>query len=184
MLAPHIIRVGAMGQVGRFVPVEPIVYPRRSRVVLRTVRGLEVGEVLATSAGNGRAGQEHGQILRAMTPEDEMLQERLERYRADAYEACERLLAENGHSAALLDVELLFDGQNLLFYFLGEVEPEVAALTASLAEAYESTAQLRRFSETLLEGCGPDCGTEAAGGGACDSCSGCAVASACGPRTR
>ena len=35
-------------------------------------------------------------------------------------------------------------------------------LTAELAEAYEAKAQFRKFTETLTQGCGPDCGTERA----------------------
>ena len=42
----HLVRVGAMGQVGRFAAVDAVRYPRHSRVVVRTRRGLEVGEVL------------------------------------------------------------------------------------------------------------------------------------------
>ena len=63
----------------------------------------------------------------------------------------------------------------------GEVSPEIEACTAELAEAYETKVQFRKFTETLIEGCGPGCGTEAAKGqGGCESCSGCAVVSACG----
>ena len=35
-----------MGQVGRFTAVDAVRYPRRSRVIVRTRRGLELGEVL------------------------------------------------------------------------------------------------------------------------------------------
>jgi hypothetical protein len=86
-------------------------------------------------------------------------------------------------SAVLVDVEHLFDGQGLFFYFLGEVPPEIESFTAHLAEAYETKVQFRRFTETLIEGCGPGCGTEEAKGqGGCDSCTSCAVASACGTK--
>jgi hypothetical protein len=55
------------------------------------------------------------------------------------------------------------------------------ALTDELAELYEAQAQMRKFADTLSGGCGPDCGTEVAGG--CKSCStGCAIASACGTK--
>ena len=42
----HLVRVGAMGQVGRFAAVDAVRYPRRSRVIVRTRRGLEIGDVL------------------------------------------------------------------------------------------------------------------------------------------
>ena len=36
-----------MGQVGRFAAVDAVRYPRHSRVIVRTRRGLEIGEVLS-----------------------------------------------------------------------------------------------------------------------------------------
>ena len=49
-----------------------------------------------------------------------------------------------------------------------------------LAELYEAEVQIRRFAETLTNGCGPGCGTDEATGGGCGSCStGCAVAGTC-----
>jgi PSP1 C-terminal conserved region len=180
----HLIRVGAMGQVGRFVAVDSVRYPRRSRVVVRTKRGLELGDVLSPpdDRDDNRSFAD-GDLLRGVTVQDELLQARLERNRQEAYAACSQMLAENQLSAVLVDVEHLFDGQGLFFYFLGEVTPELEAYTDRLADVYEAKVQFRKFTETLIEGCGPGCGTEEAkGNGGCESCSSCAVASACGTR--
>jgi cell fate regulator YaaT (PSP1 superfamily) len=188
----HLIRVGAMGQVGRFAAVDAVCYPRHSRVIVRTRRGLEIGDVLAPPDDRSDAGDEvhddgsafaDGDLLRGMTIEDELLSARLESNRQEAYEACARLLADHRVRAVLVDVEHLFDGQGLFFYFLGDVPPEVESFTGRLAETYEANVQFRKFTETLIEGCGPGCGTEEAKGqGGCDSCTSCAVASACGTR--
>ena len=180
----HLVRVGAMGQVGRFAAVDAVRYPRHSRVIVRTRRGLEIGSVLAEpdDRDDGRAFAD-GEILRGMTVEDDLLEARLEKHRHEAYEACVSLLAEQQLSAALVDVEHLFDGQGLFFYFLGDVPPVVEAYTGRLAEAYETKVQFRKFTDTLIEGCGPGCGTEEAKGqGGCESCTSCAVASACGTK--
>jgi hypothetical protein len=163
----HLIRVGALGQVGRFNAVDAVRYPRHSRVVVRTKRGLEIGDVLAPpDDGDDDRAFADGEILRGMTVQDDLLHARLEKNRHDAYQACASLLADTGHSAVLVDVEHLFDGQGPFFYFLGDVTPE-----------------LRKFTETLIEGCGPGCGTdEVKGRGGCESCTSCAVASACGTK--
>jgi hypothetical protein len=80
-----------------------------------------------------------------------------------------------------MDVEHLFDGHTLVFYFLGEISAELAEMTSELAELYEAHVQVRRFAEAVTEGCGPGCGTETAAG--CKTCaSGCAVASVCASR--
>lgn len=173
-----------MGQVGRFAAVDAVRYPRHCRVIVRTRRGLELGDVLAEPDGedDSRASAD-GEILRGMTVQDELLQARLEKNRREAYNACAELLADSGISAVLLDVEHLFDGQGLFFYFLGEVPAAIEQYTERLAETYETKVQFRKFTETLIEGCGPGCGTEEVKGrGGCDACTSCAVASACGTR--
>lgn len=175
-----------MGQVGRFAAVDAVRYPRNSRVIVRTRRGLEIGNVLAEpDDGEDSRAYADGELLRGMTVEDELLEARLEQHRHEAYLACAELLAEHKLPAVLVDVEHLFDGQGLFFYFLGEVPPAVELFTSRLAEAYETKVQFRKFTETLMEGCGPGCGTEEAKGqGGCESCTSCAVASACGTKQR
>jgi cell fate regulator YaaT (PSP1 superfamily) len=180
----HFVRVGLFGQVGRFRSADAVRYPRGARVVVRTVRGVELGDVLgvhdADNSENPGIATPDGAILRRMTVEDQLLEARLERNRHEAFDACSKRLTELGVAAPLVDVEHLFDGRGLYFYFLGQPPAEVDALTAELAEVYDANVQFRRFAETLTAGCGPDCGTENATGGGCGSCStGCAVAAAC-----
>src|SRR3954469_10362980 len=101
----HLIRVGAMGQVGRFTAVDAVRYPRHSRVIVRTRRGLEVGEVLAAPSDEDPSlAKTDGALLRGMTIEDDLLVARLEKHRHAAYEACVALLAEHGIPAVLVDV--------------------------------------------------------------------------------
>jgi cell fate regulator YaaT (PSP1 superfamily) len=173
-----------MGQVGRFAAVDAVRYPRHSRVVLRTRRGLEIGQVLSPPDERDDAQQfGDGDILRGMTVQDELLHARLEKNRQEAYQACSTLLADSDQRALLVDVEHLFDGQGLFFYFLGDVNAAVESFTERLAETYETKVQFRKFTETLIEGCGPGCGTEEVKGrGGCETCSSCAVSGACGTR--
>ena len=178
----HLVRVGALGDVGRFTAVDAVRFPRHSRVVVRTPRGLELGEVLAPPDGSPETGSADGSIVRGVTAEDQLLAARLTSNRDRAYEACARRLAELSVPAVLMDVEHLFDGRTLIFYFLGETTSEIEALTAELAELYETHVQFRRFSQAVDEGCGPGCGTDAAAG--CKTCAtGCSIAEHCSTRT-
>jgi hypothetical protein len=179
----HLVRVGVLGNVGRFTSLDGVVYPRPSRVIVRTDRGLESGEVLARGEDIHRSKAD-GVILRGMTAEDELLEQRLKKHQQQAVEACTRRLAELGLGVTLMDAELLFDGRSLFFYFLGDSDLKYAeSVLAELAEVYETKAQIRHFTETLLAGCGPGCGTSEATGGGCSSCAtGCAVAAACSTR--
>lgn len=178
----HLIRVGKFGHVGRFRSVDATLYPRGSRVVCRTRRGLEVGVVLAAAEDAG-AAVDDGVLARGVTPQDDLLIARQDKNRQEAFEACSQLLAQRGLPVVLIDVEHLFDGKSLYFYFLGEVNGELEELTDELAETYEAKVQFRRFTETVNAGCGPDCGTEAAGGCGESGCSTCAVSGACGSKS-
>jgi cell fate regulator YaaT (PSP1 superfamily) len=139
-----------------------------------------VGEVLAPLEAASR-DELHGTLLRRMTIEDDLLLARLDRHRSEAFVACSSRIKERGIPAVLVDVEHLFDGQSLFFYFLGGESPEIADLTSELADAYEAKVQFRKFTDTLSQGCGPGCGTEEAENGCgTGACSTCAILSACG----
>jgi len=181
MLGQHFVRIGLLGSVGRFAAADRQRYARGARVVCRTPRGLEVGEVL--SPADPAADQPcDGALLRRVTVEDDLLIARLEKNRDQAFRACAARLTQLDSPAVLLDVEHLFDGQSLYFYFLGQTSPELDALTAELADVYEAKAQLQKFADTLTAGCGPHCGTEEGGGCSTGGCSTCAVA--CGTRSK
>ncbi len=168
--------------MGRFTSVDAVSYPRDAKVIVRTSRGLEAGEILGPAEDTTLRGATDGSILRGMTDADDLLKSRLEKNRQQAIDACTARLSERKINATLLDIEHLFDGRSLFFYFLGEVTPEIESITAELAEVYDAAAQFRKFSETLAEGCGPGCGTdEAPGHGGCTLCAtACAVSGACG----
>lgn len=177
------VRVGILGQVGRFRAVDRQQYERGAHVVCRTRRGLETGVVLSPASETIAFSVEEvdtpdGALVRRQTETDRLLIARLEKNRHEAYQACVDLLAEHKLQASLMDVEHLFDGRSLYFYFFGQVSAEVDALTQQLAEAYDTEVEFRAFSDAVKTGCGPDCGTEE-GGGCGTDCQSCAVASAC-----
>ena len=170
----HYVRVGRLGQIGRFVSAQGESFARGRRVVCRTSRGLEVGEVLGAQTRETTSIAD-GRLLRAVTPQDDLLLKRLERDRDNAFTACVERLEQRGVEATLIDVEHLLDGRSLYFYFLGELTPEIENLTTELGELYARQVEFHRFSDALTRGCGPACGTtEASGCGS--SCSGCSLA--------
>ncbi len=175
----HLVRIGAFGHVGRFVSVDSYTFDRRARVICRSRRGLEVGEVLAHTRRVAPRGESDGSLLRRMTPEDELLWARLQKNRHEAFTACQRLLKQHQVSAALMDVEPMFDGKTLYFYFLGDLPAALQATIDEMAHAYESKAKIGAFAAAVEHGCGPDCGTEEAEGCGSGNCSTCSLASAC-----
>jgi len=178
--APHLIQVGLMGVVGLFLSPSRQRFPRGSQVVCRTARGLEVGSVICDLESTEETDLPvSGQLLRPVTPEDQLILERLDRYRDRAFEACVTLIRRQGWKATLVDVEHLFDGESVYFYFLGEVPEQTDLLTEQLGGEYDRKVRFKKFAETLANGCGPDCGTKT-GGCSSSGCGSCSIAGKCG----
>lgn len=166
-----------MGVIGSFDAADFRLYQRDQRVICRTHRGLEVGTVVCEIDQPATDGE----VLRVTGPEDELILNRLERFRDAAFDACNKLLSQRGLPGTLVDVEHLFDGESVFFYFLGNVDPQVEALTAELAATYDRKVKFKKFAEALAQGCGPDCGTKDNG---CSSsgCGSCALSGGCGSK--
>lgn len=188
MGAAHLVKVGLMGVVGRFESVDFNLYPRDTRVICRTQRGRESGTVICPiEDDDDRIINAHsplqGEILRRVGKDDDLILERLERHRDKAFQACQAIIRDRKLPGILVDVEHLFDGESVYFYFLGEVDSRLEAITEELAETYERRVRFKKFAETLAQGCGPDCGTGDSGcaTGGCGSCS---LAGGCGTKSK
>ena len=114
----------------------PLTIPAAAGWCWRTERGLEVGEVLVPPPGDHPGSPESdGSILRGLTVEDELLLARLAKNREAAFVACQSRIDQLDLPVTLMDVEHLFDGQTLVFYFLGSQPPELSRSPHELAEA-------------------------------------------------
>lgn len=184
----YFVRTGVNGDVGVFRNQSHQRLQRDDRVVCETPRGLEIGSVLAmmqdeTDFAAGEVPDPIGDIVRKVTPNDLMLMERLERYRDQAFTACQQLIASRQIPAILVDVEQLFDGENLFFYFLGPIDESLEQVLQELSSTYERRIRFRQFAERLATGCGPDCGTKDRGcgssSGESSGCGSCGLSGAC-----
>ncbi|MDA7950459.1 MAG: PSP1 domain-containing protein [Pirellulaceae bacterium] len=185
----YLIRYSCQSFVGLFRAASQQSYVLGDRVLCRSHRGLEVGEILNSVVldegallADSLVQQPEGDLLRHLTPSDDLLWQRLEKNKDKAIAECQSWLTEKSPETLLLDVELLFDGSEIYFYFLGEIAPNLHDYLETLSKKYEATMKIESFAQTLEAGCGPGCGTEAAtggcgtGGGGCSTCS---IASAC-----
>ena len=171
----YLVRVGKLGQIGRFRSLDQAELRRGARVVCRTQRGVEIGQVLGPAQLKPAAVDlSDGRLLRRMTVEDEILWGHLQEQADVAQQACQRWLSERAVAGLLIDVEPLLDGKTLYFHFLSEVSPEIQSHLDQLVAIYERSVRESKFAQLLEHGCGPGCGTEEAKNG-CGTKGGCAV---------
>ncbi|MCH5373016.1 MAG: PSP1 domain-containing protein, partial [Planctomycetes bacterium] len=130
------VRVGALGQIRPLVVSDSTDYPRLTRVICQTKRGLEIGETLAPI--EKPTGEPEGTVMRALRPDDDAHLARL-RLRSDAaFRSCRQWMQQSRMSAVLIDVELLFDGRSMNLYFADQIPARVELLRQQLARTYQA----------------------------------------------
>jgi cell fate regulator YaaT (PSP1 superfamily) len=144
----YIVRHGAMRSLGVFSPRASEAFVRDMRVVVRTNRGLEVGQVLceATEAALGQMKEpDGGQILRSMSAQDENELQRMIRRHGEDYDICQRCIGECGLEMRLVDVERLFGGERIVVYYLAENRVDFRDLVKRLAGEYQTRVEMRQI---------------------------------------
>lgn len=160
-----LVRHGAMRFLGEFAAPPPVEVGRGTRVVVRTERGQEVGDVLCPSTPQAVAAipdPTRGEILRAVTPED-LIKVRIIEHdvqKAEYAKAVE-LIANHHLPMQLVDVEHLFGGERIVFYFLAENRVDFRELVKSMAREFRARIELRQIGvrdEAKLKADYGDCG--------------------------
>ncbi len=147
MAANWIVRHGAMRFLGEF-DADGRDYQRGAEVVVRTERGLELGQVLCEAAP--RAVQlltepTRGRLVRVLTEQDRAERQRLLDAEAGELETCGRFVAQRRLQMELVDVEHLFGGERIVFYFLAEKRVDFRDLVKDLAREYQTRIEMRQI---------------------------------------
>lgn len=176
----YLVSYGCLGDFGRFRPLEPFAYQRGDQVVVRSQQGVELGVVLCPATAGHAQLLPHifvGQLLRRVTPDDQYQAAALHERAQQLFEDGQRLLTEMALPIALLDVDILLDGQLANLHHLRWDECDERPLVSTLSKKYELLVSLRNLAlpphdadpENGVAGCGkPDCGHGQAG--ECTSC--------------
>ena len=109
---------------------------RFERVIIKTERGLENGEVLCPStpvAVAYLAEPTSGQVVRIMNAEDDARAAHVRELQKKEYEVGREMIAQHHLAMQLIDVEHLFGGERIVFYFLAEKRVDFRELVKDLA---------------------------------------------------
>jgi cell fate regulator YaaT (PSP1 superfamily) len=162
--ARYIVRHGAMRLLGEFAAIDCPPFDRGARVVVRTDRGQEVGDILCPSTPQAVAylpEPTRGDILRPMTDDDRRREELLRANSGKQFDAAAKLVAAHKLQMQLVDVEPLFGGERLLFYFLAEKRVDFRELVRAMAREFQTRIELRQIGvrdEAKLKADYGDCG--------------------------
>jgi cell fate regulator YaaT (PSP1 superfamily) len=143
-----IVRHGVMRFLGDFEPGEGVACARGSRVLARSDRGLEVGDVLCEVTPQAMAmiaEPTHGQIVRLLTPDDQVVADGVREKERKELEACTRFVQQRQLQMALVDVEHLFGGERIVFYFLSEKRVDFRELVKDLAREFQTRIEMRQI---------------------------------------
>ncbi|GIX05294.1 MAG: signal peptidase [Planctomycetaceae bacterium] len=145
----YVVRYGAMRLLNEFTwkPVPPL--PRQTQVICRTERGLEWGTVLCPATARTQQllnnNNECGRIVRIASPEDEAQRDSLAEREKQAFENGRQRIREHRLNMQLVDVELLFGGERLIFYYISDDRVDFRELVKTLVKDHNTRIELRQI---------------------------------------
>ena len=159
-----VIRYGLMGHIGQFRHNLQPAPARGVNVVVRTDRGVELGEVVTVVseepgfarispqrleqhiAANGPdyPFRRDGKVLRLANPQDLIDQRHLNSSAKDERKFCAQEIKEMKLDMKLVAVEHLLGGERIIFYFLAEHRVDFRDLVHKLANQYHTRIEMRQ----------------------------------------
>jgi cell fate regulator YaaT (PSP1 superfamily) len=132
-------------------------------VIVKTARGMEYGEVVSPpeQLSDEEIITPLKKISRKATKEDKEKATKNRVKEKEALKTCEEKIAEHNLPMKLVDVEYVFDGSKMIFYFTAEGRVDFRDLVKDLASVFRTRIELRqigvRDEAKMIGGLGP-CG--------------------------
>lgn len=123
-------------------------FNRGARIIARTQRGLEVGEVLCEADDRALAAMVDppgGSIQRVMTPEDENEHAHLMTKSVAEADLCFNIIRELNLPMDLVDIERVFGGERMVIYYLSEDRVDFRELVKRLAHEFQTRVEMRQI---------------------------------------
>jgi len=134
--------------LGEYDAPSGIPLTRGQQVIVRSERGQEVADVLCPStpeAVKQLAEPTKGQILRLVSAEDQKRIDWLRQNRRTEYDTAAKQIQALSMPMQLVDVEHLFGGERIVFYFLADKRVDFRELVKVLAREFQARIELRQI---------------------------------------
>ena len=148
MANTYVVRYGQMRFLGEFTGVSGQDHPRAQRVVLRTERGTELGEVLCPATDRTALFLENpacGEIVRPASADDLASAEPIVQLQKHGFEVCREFIAKRRLQMDLVDVEAILGRERMVFYYLSEKRVDFRELVKDLARALQTRIEMRQI---------------------------------------
>jgi cell fate regulator YaaT (PSP1 superfamily) len=180
-----LVRYGRMNTLGLFEHNETHIPLTPARVVVKTDKGLELGDIVGHPGtykdGRFRLSQDQissffvnseinfkaeplGRVLRFATPEDISEEQHLEAISREEIDCCQRFARDLNLKMKIIDAEHIFGGERIIFYFMAEGRVDFRELVRKLAHEYQTRIEMRQIGSRDeakllgdMESCGREC---------------------------
>jgi cell fate regulator YaaT (PSP1 superfamily) len=134
--------------LGEFAGLAGQDHPRGQKVVVRSDRGTEVGDVLCRASDRTTRfmpNPAQGEILRLVTAEDRDQQTRIARDQEPYFKTCQEFVARRRLQMNLVDLEIIHGRERVVFYYLAEKRVDFRELVKDLARALRTRIEMRQI---------------------------------------
>ncbi len=180
-----LVRYGQMHNLGIFEHSESNIQKRAARVVVKTAKGLELGHIVGHfshyKSGQFKMDNKQikkyfqdsmidfdselsGKLIRYATAEDISEERHLQRIAKEELKFCKQLVREMALPMNIIDVEHIFGGERIIFYFMADGRVDFRELVKKLAQEYQSRIEMRQIGSRDeakllgdIETCGQEC---------------------------
>ena len=158
-----------MRLLGIFASPDDAIYPRGTKLIIRTSRGQETGVLLSEVTERNRTmlpeSLEEDRIIRVMTAGDEMENKRIRKNEAGEFARCKAIIKRFGLAGDmnLVRIEHIFGGERIIVYYVSDGRVDFRELVKALAAEFQTRIEMRQIGvrdETKLLTDFGDCGIE------------------------
>ncbi len=140
------VRFKKVGKIYYFDPGD-LTIEKGTAVIVETVRGIEFGTVEITNRNIDEDGiiQPLKKVIRIATDEDKEKHIENKNREKEAFEICIEKIKKHKLGMKLIDVELTFDLNKIIFYFTAEGRVDFRELVKELAAVFRTRIELRQI---------------------------------------
>lgn len=144
-----VVRYGSMRLLGEFASKRQHTVRRGDDVIVRTDRGVEFGMVLSEADGKTKEflgeNVRTGRILRMASDEDRRSLEEVAERETKFFSEAETMIAAQRLQMQLVDVEQVFGGERIVFYYLAEKRVDFRELVKGMAREFNARIEMRQI---------------------------------------